>query len=205
MASTKLLRRTETIEEVTFLAALICLDGHYTASPPLPGNETRARLAKILGGILEKTRNSLEVREAVATNVEIWVYLTKIFTTALPNLTACSVVGSPFQLNEPENGAAHQDNSSLILVHHAILKQDVKTLIKLMYIARSLVVSTVAQDISACVCFDQMAFQTIVLCVSVLSKGYDGDVLDEDSRVKLNEVTELCPFPPLVAADSRPY
>lgn len=64
-----------------------------------------------------------------------------------------------------------------------------------MHIARNLLVTSepeVPQDICAAVHFDQMVYQTIILCVNVTSKGYDGEILDEASRSKLNEITDLC-------------
>lgn len=53
----------------------------------------------------------------------------------------------------------------------------------------------VPQDICAAVHFDQMVYQTIILCVNVTSKGYDGEILDENQRLKLGDVTELCMYP----------
>lgn len=68
-----------------------------------------------------------------------------------------------------------------------------------MLVARNLLVTSdpeVPQDLCAAVHLDQMVYQTVILCVNVTSKGYDGEILDDSSRVKLNEVTELCTFSP---------
>jgi hypothetical protein len=54
-------RRDETIEERCFYAALICLEGHYTSSPPM-GPLTRARVTKMVSRTLEKTHAFREVR-----------------------------------------------------------------------------------------------------------------------------------------------
>ena len=44
----------ETIEERSFSAALICLEGHYTHSPPM-GPLTAARVSSMISKTLEKT------------------------------------------------------------------------------------------------------------------------------------------------------
>lgn len=80
-------------------------------------------------------------------------------------------------------------------MNHASIKEDLTTLIKLMHIARNMLVNVepeVPQDICAAVHFDQMVYQTIILCVNVTSKGYDGEILDEVQRSKLTEITEHC-------------
>lgn len=58
-----------------------------------------------------------------------------------------------------------------------------------------LAIKETAQEICAAVGFDKTVNKLIVLCVHVTSKGYDGENVDEGSRVKLNEVTELCKWP----------
>ena len=44
----------ETIEERCFSAALICLEGHFTQSPPM-GPHTSAKVSSMLSKTLEKT------------------------------------------------------------------------------------------------------------------------------------------------------
>ena len=88
-----------------------------------------------------------------------------------------------------------QESTALIIMNHATIKEDVGILIKLMHIARNLLVNAepeIPQDICAAVHFDQMVYQTIILCVNITSKGYDGEIIDEAQRVKLGDVTELC-------------
>lgn len=82
-------------------------------------------------------------------------------------------------------------------MNHGSIKEDLTILTKLMHISRNLLVNAepqVPQDICAAVHFDQMVYQTIILCVNVTSKGYDGEILDEAHRLKLAEVTELCQY-----------
>lgn len=55
-----------------------------------------------------------------------------------------------------------------------------------------LAIKVTAQEICHAVTFDRAVNRLIVLCVNVTSKGYDGENVDEASRGKLNEVTELC-------------
>ncbi|GKT86329.1 essential cytoplasmic protein [Colletotrichum tofieldiae] len=164
----------ETIEERCFSAALICLEGHYTI-PPM-GPQTAARVSSMIAKTLEKTHTFKHVRETLSRNVEIWIWLTKIFGAAIPSLTTRS------------------ESTALIVKNHHSLKDDLSILNKLMHIARNLLVTSepeVPQDICAAVHFDQMVYQTIILCVNVTSKGYDGEILDETSRAKLNEITDM--------------
>ncbi|KAM0281664.1 hypothetical protein ACHAQH_003395 [Verticillium albo-atrum] len=183
---------SESIEERCFSAALICLEGHYTSSPPM-GPMTAAKVSGMIAKTLEKTHTFKHVRESLARNVAIWIWLTRIFGAAIPNLTTRSV-GPLSSLNDPEKGVSPQESTALIVKNQANLKDDLQILNKLMHIARNLLVTSepeVPQDICAAVHFDQMVYQTIILCVNVTSKGYDGEILDETSRAKLNEITDL--------------
>jgi len=53
----------ETIEERCFSAALICLEGHYTQSPPM-GPLTAARVNSMISKNLEKTHTLRAARYA---------------------------------------------------------------------------------------------------------------------------------------------
>lgn len=122
------------------------------------------------------------------------MWLNKIFSAAIPNLTTRSV-GPLASLNDPDKGVTPQESTTLIIKNYQGLKDDLQVLNKLMHIARNLLVTTepeVPQDLCAAAQYDQMVYQTIILCVNVTSKGYDGEVLDENSRQRLNEITELC-------------
>lgn len=135
-------------------------------------------------------------RETLSRNVAIWIWLTRIFAAAIPNLTTRSV-GPLSSLNDPERGVTAQESTNLILKNYTGLKDDLQSLTKLIHIARNLLVTAepeVAQDLCAAVHFDQMVYQTIILCVNVTSKGYDGEVVDDSCRAKLNEITEMCKF-----------
>jgi palmitoyltransferase len=136
-------------------------------------------------------------REALSQNVGIWIWLTRIFALAIPTLAVRSV-GPLSSLNDPDNAVTPHESTGLIIKNFTSLKEDLHVLNKLMHIARNMLVTPdpeVAQDICAAVSFDQMVYQTIILCVNVTSKGYDGEILDENSRSKLNEITELCELP----------
>lgn len=126
-------------------------------------------------------------------NVEDWIWLTRIFAAAIPSLTTRSV-GPLSSLNDPDKGVSPQESTRFIVLNHGSIKDDLTLLIKLMHIARNLLVNAepeVPQDICAAVHFDQMVYQTIILCVNVTSKGYDGEILDDAQRAKLSEITEL--------------
>ncbi|KAL1857007.1 hypothetical protein VTK73DRAFT_8149 [Phialemonium thermophilum] len=157
------------------------------------GPLTSAKVASMISRTLEKTHTSKEVRETLSRNVGIWIWLTRIFAAAIPHLTSRSV-GPLASLNDPEKGVSTQESTSLILKNYASLKEDLQILNKLMHIARNILVTPepeVAQDICAAVHFDQMVYQTIILCVNVTSKGYDGGIVDETARAKVNEITEM--------------
>lgn len=97
-----------------------------------------------------------------------------------------------------------QESTALIVMNYNTVKEDLGILIKLMHIARNLLVNAepeVPQDLCAAVHFDQMVYQTVILCVNVASKGYDGEVLDESQRLKLADISELC-MPSLVPPSS---
>lgn len=51
----------ETIEERVFSAALICLEGHFTHSPPM-GPKTAARVTSMISKTLEKTHTLRRAR-----------------------------------------------------------------------------------------------------------------------------------------------
>lgn len=52
---------SETIEERCFSAALICLEGHFTQSPPM-GPQTTARVNSMISKTLEKTHTLRKAR-----------------------------------------------------------------------------------------------------------------------------------------------
>ncbi|RAL67267.1 hypothetical protein DID88_008031 [Monilinia fructigena] len=54
-----------------------------------------------------------------------------------------------------------------------------------------LAVKETAQEICRAVGLDKQVHKLIILCVNVTSKGYDGENVDENSRGRLNEITEL--------------
>lgn len=133
-------------------------------------------------------------REALSRNVEIWVYLTKIFASAVPYLTT-RCIGPLSSLNDPNARVSGPESTALILKNYASLKEDLQMLNKLMHIARNLLVTQepeVPQDICAAVSFDQMVYQTIILCINMANKGIGPEKLDDSTRAKLKEIDDLC-------------
>jgi hypothetical protein len=101
----------------------------------------------------------------------------------------CAKHPPPSSLDVPES-------AGLILKNYAELVSDLHYLNSLLVISRNmLAIKETAQEICAAVGFDKTVNKLIVLCVNITSKGYDGENVDEGSRVKLNEVTELCEWP----------
>lgn len=83
----------------------------------------------------------------------------------------------------------------LILKNYMDLIQDLTLLNHLMVISRNmLAIKEIAQELCAAVQFNKVVNRLILLCVNVTSKGYDGENVDEKSRIRLNEVTEMCKF-----------
>lgn len=119
--------------------------------------------------------------------------MTRIVAAAVPSLTTRSV--GPISHHDPDKVATPTESTNLIIKNWATLKEDLSILSKLLHIARNLLVTPepeVPQDLCAAVHFDQMVYQVIILCVNVTSKGYDGEILDNASRTKLNEITDGC-------------
>lgn len=120
--------------------------------------------------------------------------LNKIFRFAIPILNARSLYeASPD--HPPPSSLDVPESASLILKNYAELVSDLHYLNSLLVISRNmLAIKETAQEICAAVGFDKTVNKLIVLCVNVTSKGYDGENVDEGSRIKLNEVTELCEY-----------
>ncbi|KAK0629126.1 hypothetical protein B0T17DRAFT_177330 [Bombardia bombarda] len=186
-------RRPLTVEELCFSSAMSCFEAWLKLDPAI-GPRTMAYVTKFISRTLEKTHNLKDVRETLSRSVEIWIWLTKVFAAAIPSLTTRSI-GPLSSLNDPDKGVTPQESTALIIKNCPSLKEDLQLLIKLMHIARNLLVvpePEIPQDLCAAAHFDQMLYQTIILCINITSKAYDGDILEETARLRLSEVTELC-------------
>ena len=114
-----------------------------------------------------------------------------IFAHAIPVLTGRSLVQESGE--ETQSSLDVPESASLILKNYAELVSDLHYLNSLLVISRNmLAIKETAQEICSAVGFDKTVNKLIVLCVNVTSKGYDGENVDEGSRAKLNEITELC-------------
>ncbi|KXX83452.1 hypothetical protein MMYC01_200031 [Madurella mycetomatis] len=185
-------RRPLTIEELCFTSSMSCFEGWLKLDPAI-GPRTMAYVTKFISRTLEKTHNLKDVRETLSKSVEVWIWLTRDFAAAIPSLTTRSI-GPLASLNDPDKGVTPQESTALITKNYPSLKEDLQLLIKLMHVARNLLVvpePEIPQDLCAAAQFDQMLYQTIILCINVTSKAYDGDVLEESARLKLSEITEL--------------
>ncbi|SPQ23205.1 78866956-03b7-4ed5-a17a-431c2388fec2 [Thermothielavioides terrestris] len=184
--------RPLSIEELCFTSAMSCFEGWLKLDPAI-GPRTMAYVTKFISRTLEKTHNLKDVREVLSKSVEVWIWLTRDFAAAIPSLTTRSI-GPLASLNDPDKGVTPLESTALITKNYPSLKEDLQLLIKLMHIARNLLVvpePEIPQDLCAAAQFDQMLYQTIILCINVTSKAYDGDVLEEAARLKLSEITEL--------------
>ncbi|KAK9771585.1 hypothetical protein SCAR479_11789 [Seiridium cardinale] len=187
--------RMDSIEERSFGAGLICLEGHYTQSPVM-GPLSIAKVMGIVSKTLEKTHTFKDVRELLSRNLRIWIWLRRAISAAICDLNEKSlgVRSEPFIPTKFIDITAPQI-TALIMKNYAPLKEALQMLNKLMHIARNLLVTTdpeVPQDLSAAVNFDHEVYEAICLCVNVTSKGIDGEMPEDDaSRVKCSEIQEL--------------
>lgn len=130
-------------------------------------------------------------REVLAKNVDIWMRLQLVFYYAIPHISDKSL-REAYAETAPADFAV-PETSTLIAENHATLVEDLNLLNNLLVIARNmLAIKEVAQDICAATQTDAQIVKLIILCVSVTSKGYDGENVDNVTRSKVNEVIELC-------------
>ncbi|KAH8204318.1 hypothetical protein TruAng_001481 [Truncatella angustata] len=187
--------RKDSIEERSFGAGLICLEGHYTQSPVM-GPLSIAKVMGIISKTLEKTHTFKDVREILSRNLRVWIWLRRAIAAAICDLNEKSlgIRSEPFIPTKFIDITAPQI-TALIMKNYAPLKEALQMLNKLMHIARNLLVTTdpeVPQDLSAAVNFDHEVYEAICLCVNVTSKGIDGEMPEDDaSRAKCTEIQEL--------------
>ncbi|KAL2018259.1 hypothetical protein VTK56DRAFT_1013 [Thermocarpiscus australiensis] len=191
-ATAKETKRPLSIEELCFTSSMSCFEGWLKLDPAI-GPRTMAYVTKFISRTLEKTHNLKEVRETLSKSVEVWIWLTRDFAAAIPSLTTRSI-GPLASLNDPDKGVTLQESAALMLKNYPSLKEDLQLLVKLMHIARNLLVvpePEIPQDLCAAAQFDQMLYQTIILCINVTGKTYDGDVQEDAARLKVQEITGL--------------
>jgi palmitoyltransferase len=117
--------------------------------------------------------------------------LQAVFRAAIPTLSTRSLREN-YAETVPQ-GADLPESSTLIAENHGTLLEDLTLLNNLLVIARNmLAIKETAQDICSAVQLDNRITKLIVLGVNVTSKGYDGENVDNLTRSKLNEITELC-------------
>lgn len=208
-------RHTLTIEELCFTSALSCFEGYLKLDSGI-GPKTMAYVIKLVTRTLEKTHHLKDVRyvaqaavtslvsfcanqpprETLAESVELWIWLRRCFSAAIPSLTTRSIS------NDPDKGTSSEstphEGTTLIVKNYKTLKDDLQMLIKLMHIARNLLVvpePEIPQDLCAAAEFEDVLYETITLCINVTSRAYDGDILDDTARHQLSEISELCKSP----------
>ena len=121
--------------------------------------------------------------------------LRKIVLLAVPRLVSRSLRESYTEAGSPD-GLDGPESASLILKNYDTLISNLGYLNNLLVISRNmLAIKETAQEICAAVNFDKAVHKLIIVCVNVTSKGYDGENVDDLSRGRLNEITELCKLP----------
>ncbi|KAK8098015.1 uncharacterized protein PG998_013501 [Apiospora kogelbergensis] len=187
--------KSDSIEERAFGAGLICLEGHYMQSPVM-GPLSMAKVMNVVSRTMEKTHTFKDVRETLSSNLRVWLWLRRAICAAICDLNEKSLgIRSEPLVPTKFLDVTTQEVTALIIKNYVPLKEALQMLIKLMHIARNLLVTTepeIPQDLSAAINFDHEVYEAICLCVNVTSKGIDGEMPEDDaSRVKLNEITEL--------------
>ncbi|KAH9907322.1 hypothetical protein F4778DRAFT_721386 [Xylariomycetidae sp. FL2044] len=186
--------KDDSIEERIFAAALICLEGHYMQSPVM-GTQSLSKVMGIISKTLEKTHTVKDVREVLSKNLRIWIWLRRAISSALCDINEKSLgIRSEPLVQTRILEITAPEITALIIKNYMPLKEALQMLNKLMHIARNLLVITdpvVPQDLSAAINFDHEVYEAICLCVNITSKGIDGEMEDDASRLKLNEITEL--------------
>ncbi|KAK5662057.1 hypothetical protein OQA88_10171 [Cercophora sp. LCS_1] len=181
------------IEELCFTSALSTFEGWLRLDPAI-GPKTITMTTQFITKTLDKTHNLKDVRENLSKSVEVWLWMSKVFAAAIPSLTTRSIGPLSGGMMHDDKAITHHETTALLIKNHVSIKEDLTMLIKVMHIARNILVvpePEIPQDLCAAVQFDQMLYQTIILSVNVSSKAYDGDILDESARNKLNEISEL--------------
>jgi palmitoyltransferase len=183
------------LEERGFLATLTMLEmrwGNGRDTGAGLGKRTMEGLGKMIRATLDMSLSRGEVREALAKNVDIWMRLQRIFYLAVPILVSRSLRES-YTENGAPSGLDVSESVNLILKNYDVLVEDLGYLNNLLVVSRNmLAVKETAQEICRAVGLDKQVHKLIILCVNVTSKGYDGENVDEASRGRLNEITELC-------------
>ncbi|KAF7891048.1 uncharacterized protein EAF02_001373 [Botrytis sinoallii] len=190
----KVSERTNTygLEERGFLATLTMLEMRWGPGGGAGlGRKTMEGLGKMIRSTLDMSLSRGEVREALAKNVDIWMRLQRIFYLAVPILVSRSLRESYSEQGVPA-GPDVSESVALILKNFEVLTEDLGYLNNLLVVSRNmLAVKETAQEICRAVGLDKQVHKLIILCVNVTSKGYDGENVDDNSRGRLNEVTEL--------------
>lgn len=164
-------------------------ESHFTKRPPI-GRKTLNKTTETIRRTMDKTLNQSEIRELLAKNVDIWLRLKKVFAAAIPTLGQRSAREAYAEVAPPNSDIP--ESSFLIAENHGSLLEDLTMLNNLLVIARNmLAIKEVAQDICSMCQVDKQITKLIILSVSVTSKGYDGENVDNLTRGKLNEITEL--------------
>ncbi|KAL2069436.1 hypothetical protein VTL71DRAFT_14115 [Oculimacula yallundae] len=188
----RLRKNEQTEEERNFNGALGMLELHFERPKDYLAM-AMVEVKKMVAKTLDASLNKAEVRETLAKNVDVWMHLQKIFNRAIPSLESWSLKTPPIDAQtEPARNQEISDSADLILKNYDALREDLHYLNNLLVISRNmLAIKDTAQELCATVQFDRAVQKLVVLCVNVTSKGYDGEIVDDAKRQKLNEITEL--------------
>ncbi|RKF73308.1 putative essential cytoplasmic protein [Golovinomyces cichoracearum] len=183
-------KNTQSPEERAFNAALICLEHHFDR-PMNSMTGTMDQVRKIVSTTLDLSLKKADIRERLAKNVDVWMHLRNILTSAVTLLEKWSLRAS-----KAVDGIMHthdvSESTDLILSNYENLQKDLHFLNSLLIISRNmLAVKETAQELCAAVQVDKAVHKIIGLCIDITSKGYDGETVDETKRARLNDISEF--------------
>lgn len=141
---------------------------------------------------------TLDPREDLSRSVPLWIWLKRIFKTAIPVVaTRVSCRWHRWDGDEHQSQAdvSPEVRTSRILGHFEELKYELEILDNLLLLARNMLGTRdprVAQDLCLAVHFDQEVFQTVSLCTDFGTSLLDDDCPDGRKRTELGIINDDC-------------
>jgi hypothetical protein len=184
--------RLETAEEKAFIGALMCILQHFEYSSM--GPQTMEKAAEMIKKTRTKIENNSLNSVKWGANVEIWLFLSRIFSIAEPS----------FKLRAlgPETtsaGGGYPESTNLIIEHSEDLGKDLNIIITLVAFADAVLrghTKLAAQDITATAMFQETIHDLLkqCVCLNTITKGPDENCSSTppDALDNVIDIHELC-------------
>ena len=188
--------RLESFEERAFIGCLMCILGHFQDQPSM-GPKTTQQVCTMVDKAMKKTKKGGPCAQKFGSNVEIWLFLYKIFFAAVRRLQI-RALGK----ETTDAGSGYPNSTHLIIRHHESLRKDLEILGTLTSIAESILrceTKTVAQELCAAASFYEATHDLLRICVHVntITKGPDETCANTSPEALDNviDIHELCMQP----------